>query len=68
MENVHLPIDYLMPEIKSLILSIEEKMNCPRDFATTAVFAIASGAIGNRIQTNDGVYKNRLNINVCQLR
>lgn len=67
MENLHLPIDYLMPEIKSLILSIEEKMNCPRDFATTAVFAIASGAIGNRIQTNDGVYKNRLNINVCHV-
>lgn len=67
MEKVHLPINYLMSEISSLIKSIEEKMNCPRDFATTAIFAITSGAIGNRIQTNDGVYTNRLNINVCHV-
>ncbi len=62
-----LPFDYFMPELQKLILTLQACMNCSMDIITSTVFAVISGAVGNVVAIREGIYTNRLNLNLCHV-
>lgn len=59
-ESPELPIYGIPPLLQTLINEISTKFHCPREFVTVAVFSAISTAIGKRVKTFDGAYKNPL--------
>jgi hypothetical protein len=62
-----LPTDYLMPEIREVADTLAKVMNCSEDIVISTMFAVVSGAVGSKVSVTDGIYTNRLNINVCHV-
>lgn len=59
-EDVSLPIDGLPKLVQQFIEEVTRTYRCPQEFVTCAVFAAVATAIGSRVKTFDGVYKNAL--------
>jgi hypothetical protein len=62
-----LPIDYLHPDIRKVADTLSSVMNCPEDIVISTMFAVVSGAVGSKVSVSDGIYTNRLNINICHV-
>jgi hypothetical protein len=62
-----LPTDYLMEEFQEVADKLSSLMNCSEDIVISTMFAVVSGAVGSKVSVSDGVYTNRLNINVCHV-
>lgn len=62
-----LPYDFIHPELQNLADMMASVMHCLEDIVISTMFAVVSGAVGNNVQLSDGVYKNRVNINVCHV-
>ena len=56
--SLSLPIDGLSPEAQAIIQNYADGYQCNRDFITASVFTAVSTAVGKRICSDDGRYKN----------
>lgn len=59
-EAPELPIYGIPQLLQAIINEISTKFHCPREFVLAAMFSAISTAIGKRVKTFDGVYKNPL--------
>lgn len=62
-----LPLGVLRPEVQGVIRHFAEVYQCPREFVTTAVFAIAATLCGRRVIIDDGKYRNHAGLWVCHV-
>lgn len=60
-----LPIDGLCPQIQEFIQNYADGYQCNRDFITASVFTAVSTAVGKRICSDDGRYKNYFPFYIC---
>lgn len=63
--SLSLPIDGLSPEAQAIVQGYSDGYQCNRDFIITSVFTAVSTAIGKRVCTNDGRYKNYFPLFIC---
>lgn len=63
----NLNIDSLRVEIQSIIRHYADVFQCPIDFLTSTVFAIASTLCGKHITIEDGKYSNHPNLWICHI-
>lgn len=63
----NLNIDSLRVEIQGIIKHYAEVFQCPIDFLTSTVFAIASTLCGKHITIEDGKYSNHPNLWICHI-
>lgn len=60
-----LPIDGLSPEAQAVIRGYADGYQCNRDFITASMFSAVSTALGKRICSDDGRYKNYFPLFIC---
>lgn len=63
--SLSLPIDVLSPEAQAIIQSYADGYQCNRDFITASMFTAVSTAVGKRICSDDGRYKNYFPFYIC---
>lgn len=63
--SLSLPIDGLSPEAQAIIQNYADGYQCNRDFITASIFAAVSTAVGKRICSDDGRYKNYFPFYIC---
>ena len=63
--SLSLPIDGLSPEAQAIIQGYADGYQCSRDFITATVFTAVSTAVGKRICSDDGRYKNYFPLYTC---
>ena len=63
--SLSLPIDGLSPEAQAIIQNYADGYQCNRDFITASVFTAVSTAVGKRICSDDGRYKNYFPFFIC---
>lgn len=63
--SLSLPIDGLSPEAQAIIQNYADGYQCNRDFITASIFTAVSTAIGKRICSYDGRYKNYFPFFIC---
>ncbi len=63
--NLVLPIDGLSENAQSIIEEFSGNYQCNRDFIVSSVFVAVSTAIGKKVHTYDGRYKNYLPLFMC---
>ncbi len=63
--SLSLPIDGLSPEAQAIIQSYADGYQCNRDFITASIFTAVSTAVGKRICSDDGRYKNYFPFYIC---
>lgn len=64
-DKLSLPIDGLSSAIQEIIQAYADGYQCNRDFVVASVFSAVSTAIGKRICSDDGRYKNYLPLFIC---
>ena len=64
-DRLSLPIDGLSAEAQTIIQGYSDGYQCNRDFITASVFTAVSTAIGKRICSYDGRYKNYFPFFIC---
>ena len=63
--SLSLPIDGLSPEAQAIIQGYADGYQCNRDFITASIFTAVSTAVGKRICSDDGRYKNYFPFFIC---
>lgn len=63
--SLSLPIDGLSSEAQAIIQSYTDGYQCNRDFITASIFTAVSTAVGKRICSDDGRYKNYFPFFIC---
>ena len=63
--SLHLPIDRLSSEAQAIIQNYADGYQCNRDFITASIFTAVSTAVGKRICSDDGRYKNYFPFFIC---
>ena len=63
--SLSLPIDGLSPEAQAIIQGYADGYQCNRDFITASIFTAVSTAVGKRICSDDGRYKNYFPFYIC---
>lgn len=63
--SLSLPIDGLSPEAQAIIQGYADGYQCNRDFITASIFTAVSTAVGKRICSDDGRYKNYCPFFIC---
>lgn len=63
--SLSLPIDGLSPEAQAIIQNYADGYQCNRDFITASIFTAVSTAVGKRICSDDGRYKNYFPFFIC---
>ena len=63
--SLSLPIDGLSPEAQAIIQNYADGYQCNRDFITASIFTAVSTAVGKRICSDDGRYKNYFPFYIC---
>lgn len=63
--SLSLPIDGLSPEAQAIIQNYADDYQCNRDFITASIFTAVSTAVGKRICSDDGRYKNYFPFFIC---
>ena len=63
--TLSLPIDGLSPEAQTIIQGYANGYQCNRDFITSSVFTAVSTAIGKRVYSDDGRYRNYFPFFIC---
>ena len=64
-DTLSLPIDGLSVEAQAIIQGYSDGYQCNRDFITASIFTAVSTAIGKRICSYDGRYKNYFPFFIC---
>ena len=64
-DSVPLPVDGLSAATQETIRAYSDGYQCSRDFVTASVFTAVSAAIGERVRTDDGRYRNYLSLFLC---
>lgn len=64
-DSVPLPVDGLSAATQETIRAYSDGYQCSRDFVTASVFTAVSAAIGKRVRTDDGRYRNYLSLFLC---
>lgn len=60
-----LPIDGLSPGAQAIIQGYTDGYQCNRDFITASLFTVVSAAVGKRVCSDDGRYRNYFPLFVC---
>ena len=63
--SLSLHIDGLSPEAQAIIQNYADGYQCNRDFITASIFTAVSTAVGKRICSDDGRYKNYFPFYIC---
>lgn len=63
--SLSLPIDGLSPEAQAIIQGYADGYQCSRDFIVASVFTAVSTAVGKRVCSDDGRYKNYFPLYIC---
>ena len=64
-DTLSLPIDGLSVEAQAIIQGYSDGYQCNRDFITASMFTAVSTAVGKRICSDDGRYKNYFPFYIC---
>lgn len=63
--GLSLPVDGLSPEAQTIVQGFADGYQCNRDFIVASMFTAVSTAIGKRVHTDDGRYKNYSPFFIC---
>lgn len=63
--TLSLPIDGLSPGAQAIIQGYADGYQCNRDFITASLFTVVSAAVGKRVCSDDGRYRNYFPLFVC---
>ena len=63
--TLSLPIDGLSPGAQAIIQGYADGYQCNRDFITASLFTVVSAAVGKRVCSDDGRYRNYFPFFVC---
>ena len=63
--GLSLPIDGLSPGAQAIIQGYADGYQCNRDFITASLFTVVSAAVGKRVCSDDGRYRNYFPLFVC---
>lgn len=63
--GLSLPIDGLSPGAQAIIQGYADGYQCNRDFITASLFTVVSAAVGKRVRSDDGRYRNYFPLFVC---